>query len=1775
MAPPKKPAQASKVDLHASHVPLSAPINFVGPRTVCYAVANQVCIWDLDADSKTYLPTTAYGITKLCTNVELGLVAFSVGGSFPQVLVYQLKPQKLMFTISDVAELELADLAFSRCGSRLYALARATSKKMCVFSMKTGERLKGCDLELPLRFDKISVYPGHKDHMAVVRGSSVRIIEVTKSFETYITKLQPNSIPVDADISISAFSWTAAGHFIVATRQGLVCTLDGSSGALLHVCQAESPITSISMTRSHLVTSHIGNALNFWSFRPEQLTESPEAFSFASGLADAPSMASAASGGVFKLEKTADLENVGQAKAHGLLGQVACVQVTPDFQNGIVTTAEGEVWSLNLPPQQNQDPLAGRSGEGEEEDMYVRGDQLDMQMLTWFHTHAITDICNLDNDVKVCASADEGGRLRIWEAVRDKDPKGFRMMRFTSCVTSLACDSDGKLLMAGTDSGCIHLLSVSPWTQARVVDTQRISEVGIVKICCCISEDGMSLKVAALLFNNAIAFCNVSLREPKVKMLGFIEPLGAIEDICFHDKDINPEDTVPAKLLVVGTAGEASCLWAVRSPREDYEPHSLEIERDACPVASAKLADKRPDEKPTAVGSQSRKAVVVGFANGAVRSYTPPSSTDKMSKQAVATPLASLVKPDDTQLVSSLRPSTTGAALAVASMDGSVCQIGIGFDETATETVSKTLHNPFNGGATQVISGKDGQVVVSTGGSDGLLVWSAPDSGIRLQPADAEPDEDMFNEETQGGFFELDDTDMTAFPVWVPVDRSPLDGAEEAEEVDQELELSEEALAKRRMMTHEVDQLRKKLRVLIEHNNAAQDLEKLERNEFCVDFEERDAIAAKSKEGCDALRAKIEHENMARQLVRDRLIKEFWDPMREKGCQIASLMSNISVSSYPERIVSEEESTVTKKLHVLRNSEKLEWQMLRGPECPAELRSDLVLEEDSFATGRERYIVNWWPAAGTKAAESRAKQLADAEAEEKRIAQIAKEKAEKEAEKAKDSKDSKDKDKGGGDAKKEDAGGKAGAGEMERGSTVDAIVTMEQDFLYEPFELVTNSRRRLQINLLQSLSAEYRAHFNELFKACQSDKANIMDGIKEKTTRIKAILGELQIDEHVPEPKLQNVEEADSVLKVKDDEIVAEKFISAEEKKKLAEAAAKEEERLRQLRENDAGQRALVQMMGGTLKTKKDLSALEITLDKEPWMDEIPEEDMTEVQKAAYAEYLANEKALMELQDAYRKQLHEELKTLRAGVEDLTVQFEALLKKLHHERFAHDAKFFCQELYCARLQLALLQSVEDSMVKEQAQLDVEAAAGKVKTAESKLAAFSEEVAEAKGQQDDRVRYEKEVSSAQHFRQAFANSALEPNAITALLQLFRKRRDKAAAGAAPHMRASASGSQLLKAGTGLPPYNPFNAAAAGDPYLDLGVPEPKGTSPDAPADDDPKLEDCPEGVDEASFQQMMQLRSEKLAAEAEVAKGAAVLTEMAGLQTHLQKETEEAKVNYDRLERELREHKDLMNRELYDIELLFKLKQGQVEVPQAAVVTDYSDAIVIDQEVVESRNGRITELGKSKVNVLTIIKEFRKKLSLLEWEHSMLAMQTTDLEERTKDVHMLRVTKDLQSLLKGGEEGRNKAESDLLERKIEHLNETTEKKEQALKKQYGIGSHAAKLRKGENLMLEKKLRELQQNVIQREHIRRLRAPAGGGAKPQTGGGGRVEENEGAAKAAQSAFREVRGRQKLMEAAKKHTQEIELLHKELDRLRQRTFPSFVQLHEDRPANPDHTG
>ena len=86
----------------------------------------------------------------------------------------------------------------------------------------------------------------------------------------------------------------------------------------------------------------------------------------------------------------------------------------------------------------------------------------------------------------------------------------------------------------------------------------------------------------------------------------------------------------------------------------------------------------------------------------------------------------------------------------------------------------------------------------------------------------------------------------------------------------------------------------------------------------------------------------------------------------------------------------------------------------------------------------------------------------------------------------------------------------------------------------------------------------------------------------------------------------------------------------------------------------------------------------------------------------------------------------------------------------------------------------------------------------------------------------------------------------------------------------------------------------------------------------------------------------------------------------------------------------------------NIEVLLKLKQGRDEVKQEAVVTDYTDALVVPEGIVTDLNSAIRELGKGKVGVLTKIKDFNKEINHMLWECSYLKMMVKHTEEKYLD-----------------------------------------------------------------------------------------------------------------------------------------------------------------------------
>lgn len=168
--------------------------------------------------------------------------------------------------------------------------------------------------------------------------------------------------------------------------------------------------------------------------------------------------------------------------------------------------------------------------------------------------------------------------------------------------------------------------------------------------------------------------------------------------------------------------------------------------------------------------------------------------------------------------------------------------------------------------------------------------------------------------------------------------------------------------------------------------------------------------------------------------------------------------------------------------------------------------------------------------------------------------------------------------------------------------------------LYHPVSVRTPTQKRMQILFLAELARGMRERFNEKFQELQHRKLDEMERIESKNSRIQEIMAELKQEEDVFDPKLTDDEVPERVLEVKPEEVGFEKYISAAERKRLEE----EEERKRREAANskdNAPDRALDEMMGGTLEAKDELAKLEQELVREPWMDALAPEEMTPEQR--------------------------------------------------------------------------------------------------------------------------------------------------------------------------------------------------------------------------------------------------------------------------------------------------------------------------------------------------------------------------------------------------------------------------------------------------------------------------------------------------------------------------------------------------------------------------------
>ena len=130
----------------------------------------------------------------------------------------------------------------------------------------------------------------------------------------------------------------------------------------------------------------------------------------------------------------------------------------------------------------------------------------------------------------------------------------------------------------------------------------------------------------------------------------------------------------------------------------------------------------------------------------------------------------------------------------------------------------------------------------------------------------------------------------------------------------------------------------------------------------------------------------------------------------------------------------------------------------------------------------------------------------------------------------------------------------------------------------------------------------------------------------------------------------------------------------------------------------------------------------------------------------------------------------------------------------------------------------------------------------------------------------------------------------------------------------------------------------------------------------------------------------------------------------------------------------------------NIEIQIRMKQGLVEIPQEIPVPNLSEAILIPKSIIESRNKDIKKQGEKKIKAMEDIKEIKMNVKKAEYDLNLKNLIIKETELKTKEVQMLRVTKEMQiALSKQDTKMHNEYELKNLQDQIDKIRQTTEKR----------------------------------------------------------------------------------------------------------------------------------
>lgn len=419
-------------------------------------------------------------------------------------------------------------------------------------------------------------------------------------------------------------------------------------------------------------------------------------------------------------------------------------------------------------------------------------------------------------------------------------------------------------------------------------------------------------------------------------------------------------------------------------------------------------------------------------------------------------------------------------------------------------------------------------------------------------------------------------------------------------------------------MSGELAKIRAGLMALLAENERVTDIERLDRDEFVIDLSRKTSVEESGAAECDKIRSEAKKTVAKFSMLWERLKSKTWDTMEEDAQlkAVQSIMQPKLVYNYPLRKRTPAEQ---RRLNMVIYARKIELneQLMNLEHDLVDALNDGMFskrdngeeggvdkqfveqyfmnrvrgthrypEDSSIKEAAEEYVIREMEKKARKEKDMMANTAQGANAAQKGMKPRPKIKITKGKLLAKKKKTDDDDDEAARLAalkksdiqiksmeefhwkvqfkiqaldvlrRKIEQDGKAPTGDKKKGGDKDDHGPLNiMDLLYEPFELVTDVRKRNQIELIKGVVFVLKAQFNQEFKKLEGRKQEDIGVIEDKNTQIAELLEALGTTEELYTPETHPEEHPERVLVVKDEEVPVERYLTAAQRAELEEEA--------------------------------------------------------------------------------------------------------------------------------------------------------------------------------------------------------------------------------------------------------------------------------------------------------------------------------------------------------------------------------------------------------------------------------------------------------------------------------------------------------------------------------------------------------------------------------------------------------------------------------------------